>query len=463
MKSSPKVLVIIVTWNKKDHVLALLDSLGNLDYPRELLDIVVVDNASHDGTVEALQDRRDLHLIRNPENLGGSGGFNTGLAWAFSQPPGSYDYLWLLDNDVQVHKHALSALVELLENQDEIAVAGSTMMQLDYPWRINEMGADVDRTYGTLILHRHMHDLPAWKDIPIETLRGSDLDLVDHLSDCPPWTTVDYVAAASLLVREPVARRAGLWDDFFIHYDDVEWCLRIANAGHKIAVATNSIIWHLSALAKVPTWVLYYDNRNVLYLLEKHGVPGAITKTKHRIRLKSFYYAVIGKLDLADLHIQALRDYRQRIKGKRDIRLNECYYPIGELEDLLLRADFKKILIPWNLQLNALDLPACISRIQRQRPDLEITILTPDHAPHSPWAGRFTNHKKLFRFRPIRWIGYLNPRKKYDLILQSDYEIHPAWSWFAKRVLFVNNEHCSLRESPSPSQLARHLLSLARN
>ena len=74
--TTPSVLVIIVTWNKAQYVLNLLASLSTLDYPRSLLDIVVVDNASQDNTVEAIKSRYpDVTLLCNSENLGGTGGF----------------------------------------------------------------------------------------------------------------------------------------------------------------------------------------------------------------------------------------------------------------------------------------------------------------------------------------------------------------------------------------------------
>jgi len=87
MSESPAVLVIIVTWNKKSYVVDLLLSLQQLSYPVRQLDILVVDNASNDGTVDVLKnDFPHIHLIENKENIGGTGGFNTGLQYAFEQP-----------------------------------------------------------------------------------------------------------------------------------------------------------------------------------------------------------------------------------------------------------------------------------------------------------------------------------------------------------------------------------------
>ena len=209
-------------------------------------------------------------MIENSENLGGTGGFNTGLAFAFEQTQERYDYLWLLDNDVVVHKNALKELVNILEKESDIAIAGSTMMQLDYPCRINEMGAFVDRYRGELVLNNYMEEIVEWRGIPIEKLSIMECDLSQHIEYCHPILDVDYVAAASLLIRASTARKAGLWKDFFIHFDDVEWCLRIGQMGYRVVVSARSLVWHLSAAAKVPTWILYYDNRNALYMMAEH-------------------------------------------------------------------------------------------------------------------------------------------------------------------------------------------------
>ncbi len=465
MNETPKILVIIVTWNKKRYLLDLLDSLSLLAYPRQHLDILVVDNASTDGTVEALQERDDITLLRNPENLGGTGGFNTGLAWAFQQPEGRYDYLWLLDNDVQVHRNALTTLVALLKENPTIAVAGSTMMQLDYPWRINEMGASFDRKRGVLELHRHMEEIEPWKPLPVQRLRGMDIDLSKRLPKCPPWTRVDYVAAASLLIRTEVARQAGLWDDFFIHFDDVDWCLRIAEMGHGIAVSAASLIWHLSAISKVPSWILYYDNRNVLYLLEKHGAPGSVARTRRWIRLKALYYAALGKQDIARLHCQALRDFRRRVKGKQAIELDAVYQPIGHMEALLSRPEVKKVLIPWTLETESTDLPALLGRIRDQKPDLEVDLLLPPRHHEAkwmqdiPWAKRM----KPSGNRLLRWLSWLRWQPSYDVVLQSDYHPVPALSRWGRQVLFLNNDYLSLRDRPRFSILALILWEILRS
>jgi len=451
MSASPTVLVIIVTWNKKAYVVDLLQSLQRLSYPAELLDVVVIDNASSDGTAEILKrDFPGIHVIKNSENLGGTGGFNTGLRYAFAQPEGKYDYLWLLDNDVQVHRNALTELAKLLESEQDAAVAGSTMMQLTTPWRINEMGAFVDLVRGRLLLNLHREDVPGLKGRSLEELHGMDIDLSEYLEDCRPSMDVEYIAAASLLIRSRVAREAGLWDDYFIHYDDVEWCLRIARTGHRILVSARSLIWHLPAEYKVPTWILYYDNRNVQYLLEKHA-PENVPGLRRWIRKKALYYMLLGKNDLARLHLEALGDYRRRKTGRKDIALDNCYFPAAHVEELLHGDGIRRVLIPWTVDLEKSGLHDIVAAAMKKRPDLRVDCLVPpqhvkDALPYQvPGAGSVHVPSKRIR----RLDHYMRHRNHFDLVFQSDYQPILPLNLVARKILYVNYEGVNLRQSPT--------------
>jgi len=151
--TEPAVLIIIVTYNKKEYISNLLDSLRDIDYKNH--DIVVIDNASTDGTESHLKENfPEVTVIRNRENTGGSGGFNTGLSYAFEKE--KYKYYWLLDNDVVVSKDSLRILVNTLDDNSDIAVAGSQMCQLDNPGVTNEIGAFVNFRRGGLVLNRHL-------------------------------------------------------------------------------------------------------------------------------------------------------------------------------------------------------------------------------------------------------------------------------------------------------------------
>ena len=457
MKARAKVLIIIVTWNKKEYVLNLLRSLDRQTYPSELVEILVVDNASTDGTARAIRNLfPGVKLIQNPENLGGSGGFNTGLRYAFSSPADKYDYLWLLDNDVLVHREALAHLIDTLETHRDLGVCGSVMFQMDYPWRINEIGAFFDFDLGRLILNHHLAEIPHWRGRSLETLLSEPPDLSRYLPGLPPVVEVDYVAAASLLVRTNVARKAGLWKDFFLHFDDVDWCLRIARLGYGVAVCTRSLIWHLSGIAKVPTWVLYYDNRNVLEVVREHGDPISLKMVFRRIARKPLYYALIGKPELGDLIAEAVRDFRKGRFGRKEINLPWPYRPPSELEEVFRAPEIRRVLIAYTVNLWATGVQRPLTRVLRERRDLSVEVLAPQKNPL-----RFQLPRQRFVPYPTkksaRLLWVLKRLKRYDLFVQSDYFPLMLLPFTARYTLCINDYGFSLRPSPSLRDLFRHL------
>lgn len=457
--TAPQILIIIVTWNKKQYVLDLLASLATLEYPSYALDILVVDNASNDGTAQAISDiYPDIHLICNEENLGGTGGFNTGLQWAFEQPEDRYQYLWLLDNDVLVHRRALTELVALLEAKPDIAIAGSTMMQLDYPWRINEMGGFVDRrvNLGHLILSRHLETIPAWQGCSAQELLTINADLSKHLLHCQPYMDVEYVAAASLLIRLEVAKQAGLWRDYFIHFDDVEWCLRIAEMGHRIVVSAKSLIWHLSAAAKVPTWVLYYDNRNVLDLLKTHGVKASrIRLLKRYILKKAMYYHLMAKSDLAQLHYDAINDFQAGYFGKKEIKLSCSYQKNSQIQPVLSDSSIKRILIAWPVNLHATGIQEALVQAQLANPELQIDFMPLPNGETVYQIPRATFIKPFPSSKVKRWLAYWRLRGYYNLVIQSDYHVIIGLSWLKSRLLFINDDGFCERPQPKLGDIWR--------
>ncbi|MBF0228854.1 MAG: glycosyltransferase family 2 protein [Desulfamplus sp.] len=448
----PKILIIIVTWDKEEYVLNLLKSIETLIYEKENLDILLIDNASTDNTVSRVsKEYPKVKLICNKENLGGTGGFNTGLKWASEQPDGKYDYLWLLDNDVVVNKHALIELVDLLEQNKDAAISGSSMMQLDYPWRVNEIGSYYSKDTGSLIFNFHGMSIERWKGCPIEELLNTSNDLSDFIPDFKPYIDVDYVAAASMLVRADVAKKAGIWNDFFIHFDDVEWCLRIANMGYRVLASCRSLIWHLSSAAKIPTWVLYYDTRNALSVMKKHGEQVYLIDKAINYELKkAFYYALIGRLELANIIVDGVDDFENGITGKRNIKLPPMLNHLKQhySESPFMDPKIKKVLIPWTINMVATGLQEILVRVAIQRPELEIDFLT---APGGLKIYQFprANFIEISPRRFSRYIRYLLLRNKYDMVLQSEYQRIIGLSLLGGNIMFLSNTEYCIRHSPT--------------
>ncbi len=405
--SVQRVLIIIVTFNKRDYVVNLLESLRTIDYRN--YDIVVVDNASSDGTVELLtRNYPDIKIIAKDINDGGSGGFNAGLNYAFAQS--GYKYYWLLDNDVVVSKDALSALVRVLEEHGDIAVAGSQMCQLDNPAVTNEIGAYVDLCGGRLVLNRHL------------TRRCNNESGLYY---------VDYVAAASMLVRADVARTAGLWEDFFIHFDDVDWCLRIKQSGHKIVGVAESVIWHLSAAEKPVTWQHYYDTRNMLYVLKTHSCPRNVARFARRKCLQAVVKELRGLTHVAEIILDAVDDFLAGEKGKKIF-----HFPVAvDVETLKKTHPEDKVFVCQSEWFDLRKFP-----FEDRYAGSIKDVMLPHYLTDARWFWRTENPQKIIAFNILRrgllvlagLMGYRKYKRAYVNI-----HIMPFDASFLSRELVV--------------------------
>ena len=256
MSENPKVAIVIVTWNKKSYVMELLTSLRSINYDNH--DIIVVDNASTDDTCQTIREQfPHVNLIVNSENLGGTGGFNTGLRYVLEK--GGYKYTWLLDNDAVVERETLIELVKVMEEDDEVGITGSVIMEPDMDM-IVELGAFVSWSIGT------------WKP----NYRNNRLSAMKDMST----TEVDYVAACSSLVRNEALYKIGVMDErYFIHWDDIDLALRAKQAGYKVMASPKSKAYHGLEDKPINPLISYYDIRN-----------GLLTITKHQSGVKRFLY-----------------------------------------------------------------------------------------------------------------------------------------------------------------------------
>ncbi|CCK80301.1 glycosyltransferase family 2 protein [Desulfobacula toluolica] len=241
-----QIAVVIVNWNKKKDVLTLLSELNNISDP--LFDVYVVDNASTDDSVEAIKKNFPaIFLILNPSNLGGTGGFNSGMHEVMKQQ--KYDYIWLLDNDAIVESETLKGLIHVMESNNDIGVVGSLICHPDKPDIVIEQGGWVDWNQGL------------WKAWYLNKKRSQ---LTEDIKD------VDYVAACSMLIRIDVLQQIGFFDSrMFIHWDDVEFCLRVKKKGYRVVSTKESVVYHY-AEKQSPTIYIYYNFRNALLTMSRH-------------------------------------------------------------------------------------------------------------------------------------------------------------------------------------------------
>ncbi|MFM2062291.1 MAG: hypothetical protein RLZZ507_1961 [Cyanobacteriota bacterium] len=292
-----KVAAIIVTWNKIKDVCSLIEDTNKLDLNGIYLDIFVVDNASSDGTQAYLEEHYpQIQVLQTGENIGGSGGFSHGMKFLSNL---NYDYIWLLDNDVRLDYQALLPLVETLEKYAGVGLVGSQIRKLEQPEIIQEIGSYVNEEKAHLKTY----------------LGNSPIKSTAEILAGKPYLVVDVCAAASLLFRREIINQIGVFENYFLHFDDVEWCSRAKQAGWVVAAHPASIVWHSSPDFKQRPWISYYDERNLCYCWQKYK-PELLLKRLQLLFPKLIYYSLTGRYFWAEIYLQGLTDFLQGINGK---------------------------------------------------------------------------------------------------------------------------------------------------
>ncbi|MCX6639262.1 MAG: glycosyltransferase family 2 protein [bacterium] len=217
--SFPKVAIVVVNWNRRTLTLECLDSLKSLTYPNYR--IMVVDNGSSDGSVEAIErNYLDVSLLRSTENLRYAGGNNLALKVILESDD---DFVLLLNNDTTVDPKCLDYLIAAASDP-RVGLVGPKILYHDRP--------DVIWFAGGIVK-------PAWGYVRHYGLRQSDDGSFDKS------LSVSFLTGCCLLIKREVLQRVGLLDEnFYLYSEDADYCLRTAEEGFQLIYEPRSRIFH---------------------------------------------------------------------------------------------------------------------------------------------------------------------------------------------------------------------------
>jgi len=242
-----KVSVVIPTYNLKDILLECLESVFGQDYPD--LEVIVVDNASVDGTADAVAEKYpQVNLIRNSENLGVTGGANTGVEEATG------DYVWMVDHDNILEPNMLSEMVKLAESDPKIGVVVPKIFYWEPKDVIWAAGTGMNLLTGENIFRG-----------------GKDIGQYEKVEEV-------QVAPANFLVKGEVIEKVGLYDNvYYISYEDADFSLEVKKAGYKIVYTPKAVCYHkiplLDKKAGKKRWLsrAYWTARNKIIFMRKQS------------------------------------------------------------------------------------------------------------------------------------------------------------------------------------------------
>ena len=247
---APRVCVLILTWNTREEVLTCLKHALLADYPD--YEVVVIDNASQDGTSAAVREKYpDVTLLENPTNLGYAGGNNRGLRYALEH---GADYMLIINSDTVMPPDLLSKIVRVASSSDDIAAVGVKNLKMDDPSTV--WAAYPELTYGRELLNvvgREQPDSPEY----------------DVVKD------VDGVSGSCMFLSRRAVEEVGLLDElFFMYHEDLDWCQRAISKGYRCVYAGTAHILHKGSSSTGMTRAGYYFLvRNAIIFARKHGNP----------------------------------------------------------------------------------------------------------------------------------------------------------------------------------------------
>jgi hypothetical protein len=184
--------------------------------------VLLVDNASSDGTAEGVAAAFPaVEIIRNPRNLGFAGGYNVGLRAALA---GGCDLILLLNNDTLLAPDCLAELVAEMEAAEEVGLVTAKIYYAADRNRIWTVGGRLN-------------------PITLEVVAKGDDEI-----DRGQWAAgrdLDFAPLCGVLIRRTLLDKIGLLDEeYFMYYEDMDFCLRARQAGFRLRLAPAATMWH---------------------------------------------------------------------------------------------------------------------------------------------------------------------------------------------------------------------------
>lgn len=216
MNTAPKIFIVILNWNGGQVLLPCLRSVFSLTYTN--FEVVVVDNASTDGSFESARSHFSrAHFIRNEKNVGFAAGMNIGMKFALSR---GARYVWILNNDTLCGRDSLSELVSVIRKEQNNAILSPLILTpLGKTWF----------SFGKIDFFRMkaFHSAP-----PVDTKESN------------PYES-EYLSGCAMFFPKRVLQKIGFFDEkYFLYYEDADISMRAKNAKIKLLIVPKAVIVH---------------------------------------------------------------------------------------------------------------------------------------------------------------------------------------------------------------------------
>ncbi len=238
-----KVAVVLVNYGRWDLTDRCVESLRKSRGVE--ISMVLVDNDSPGGVPPWADEMEDVRLLKLDENIGFAGGNNAGFREATRE---GAELVFFLNNDALVMPDTVARLARFMKNRPEVGIAAPAVFLESDPGTIWSAG-------GKLV---------PWK------MRYEQVDFPGESADTGEGLEVDFVSGCAMMVRSELFEKlGGFREDFFMYYEDAEFCGRARRAGAAVMVLPSATVLHdvaASSGGELSPLALYYSERNRLLL-----------------------------------------------------------------------------------------------------------------------------------------------------------------------------------------------------
>lgn len=265
------VSLIILSYNTKDLLKQCLMSItAYANIPHE---IIVVDNASTDGSIKMLQELEkspqaapDVIIIENKENFGFGKGINIGAKQAKGE------YLLFLNSDAEFIDDSLSQMVKFAENHEDVGViGGKTGKQRSFGKFLS-----LSQVFLLLFAERFLGK----QESKIETTQKTD-----------------WVSGGFMMIRRSVFEKVHGFDErIFMYIEDMELCFRVKKAGYGVYFMPEARVKHIGQGSSNRTFAIVHIYQGLLYFYRKHKSHNEYDALKFMLQLKALTAVFVGTL-----------------------------------------------------------------------------------------------------------------------------------------------------------------------
>lgn len=276
-----KVGVILV--NYKTYVNKYLaecrDTLRNQDYPKELINVYVVDNAASDESIAFTKDLYPEAIVIPRPDGNYAAANNTGIKQAITD---GCEYFVIANMDVHYHVSWLSELVKAIESDSKVGIAQSRILL--YPQTPEEWQKPKINTLGNIMHYLGFGFTSNYKE-------------EDRVIEGYPEIT-GYASGCSFITTKAVIEKMGMYDEeYYMYHDDVEMSWRAKLAGYKIILAPKSIIYHKYEFSRSVMMVQYMERNRYLVIFHYYRWPTIILITPMLLFMEAgmIVYSLVNK------------------------------------------------------------------------------------------------------------------------------------------------------------------------